>query len=154
MAKHWGKLFSPTIKNSCKNSLNIIEILLITPITKAKIERIFNCLLRVKTNWRNRFTNERLNHNLRVNEEGVSISDYDPENGIVKWYNRKVKFFKKANQQKHLEKRHKLLDGNSAVNVVAYVLSDFEEPDAEDDDAEETETFKLTWSAFIFCLWF
>ena len=69
-----------------------------------------------------------------------------------------MRYFKGAKLRKYLEKRHKLSDGNSAVNTAAYVLSDFEESDDDEDDVEETETltetFKLMYLVFIFCLWF
>ena len=84
-------------------------------------------MLRVKTDWRNRLANEQLDHNLRISEEGVSISDHNPNDDIAKWYIDKLKNFKGAKLWKNPEKRHKLSDGNSAVNTTAYVLSDFEE---------------------------
>ena len=66
--------------------------------------------------------------------------------------------FKGAKLWKYPEKLHKLSDSNSAVNTAAYVLSDFEESDDNEDDVEETEawtvTFKLAYVVFIFCLWF
>ena len=45
----WRKVFSSTIKNERKNFFNIIEILLNTPVTNAKLERMFSCMLKVKT---------------------------------------------------------------------------------------------------------
>ena len=101
---------------------------------------MFSCMLRVKTDWRNRLANERLNHYLRISEEGVSISNYNPNDDIAKWYNEKVRNFKGAKLQKYPKKQHKLSDDNSAVNTAAYVLSDFEESDDDEDDIEETET--------------
>ena len=80
----WIKVFSSTIKSECKNILNIIEILIITPVTNAKLEQMFSCMLKVKTDWRNRLANKRLEHNLRINEEGVSITDYNPNDDIAK----------------------------------------------------------------------
>ena len=57
--------------------------------------------------------------------------------------------FKGAKLQKYLEKQHKLSDSNSAVNTGAYVLSDFEVSDEDEDGVEKTETwtetFKLTY---------
>ena len=86
----WRKVFSSTIKNECKNILNVIEILLITPVTNAKLERMFSCMLRVKTEWRNRLANERLDYNLRISEEGypspITIPMMTSQNGIMrKW---------------------------------------------------------------------
>ena len=76
------KVFSSKIKNECKNILNITKILLITPVTNAKLEQMFSCMLRVKTDWRNRLSNERLDHNL--SEDRVSISNYNPNDNIAK----------------------------------------------------------------------
>ena len=101
----WRKVFSSTIKNERKNILNIIEILLLTLVTNAKLERMFSCMLRVKTDWRNRLANERLDHNLRISEEGLSISDYNPDDDITKRYNEKVRNFKGAKLRKYPEKR-------------------------------------------------
>ena len=72
--------------------------------------------------------------------------------------------FKEENLSKYLEKQHKLSDNDTAVNIAAYVLSDFKESDDDDrddddnddDDVEKTETctetFKLAYLNFIFCV--
>ena len=65
--------------------------------------------------------------------------------------------FKEENLSKYLEKQHKLSDNDTAVNIVAYVLSDFKESDGDDDDDVEktetcTETYKLEYLNFIFCV--
>ena len=70
--------------------LHIIELLLITSTTNAKLERMFSRMNRVKTDWCNRLSRERLENNLRIGEEGVSIKDFDPEKAINRWYNQKV----------------------------------------------------------------
>ena len=46
-------------------------MLLSTPVTNTKLEHMLSCLLRVKTDRRNILANERLDHNLRISEEGV-----------------------------------------------------------------------------------
>ena len=86
----WIKVFSSTIKSECKNIFNIIEILIITLVTNAKLEHMFRCMVKVKTDWRNRLGNKRLEHSLRISEEGVSITDYNPNDDIAKWYNEEV----------------------------------------------------------------
>ena len=68
--------------------------------------------------------NEWLDHNVRISKERVSISDYNPNDDITKWYNDKVGNFKWTKLRKYPEKLHKLCDGNSAVNTATYVLSD------------------------------
>ena len=48
----WKKVFTnSTILEECKNVLHIFEILLITPLTNAKMERVFSRMNRIKTNW-------------------------------------------------------------------------------------------------------
>ena len=45
----WEKVFkSEEIKNDCPSVLHIIELLLITPFTNAKLERLFSRMGRVK----------------------------------------------------------------------------------------------------------
>lgn len=101
-----GKVFSSLMKNKCKNILTIIKILLITPVTNAKLERMFKRMMRVKTGWRNTLVNVRLDHNLKVSEERVSITDINPSDDIGKWYNEKVTNLKGEEPQKYLEKQH------------------------------------------------
>ena len=60
----WGKIFTSTDKESYQNALHIIELLLITPTTNAKLERMFSQMNRVKTDWRNLLLQERLENNL------------------------------------------------------------------------------------------
>ena len=113
----WRKVHSSSKKNEHKNILTfIIKILLITSITNAKLEWMVSCMLRVKGGWTNRLANVSLDHNLKVREKGVSISDDDPNDAIAKWYNEKEK--------KENEKQYKWSDGNSVVNIAAYVLFD------------------------------
>lgn len=46
--------------------------------------------------------------------------------------------------QKYQEKRHEVLDSNSAINIAANVLSDFEEFNEEVEIETSAETLKLT----------
>ena len=49
----WRKVFPSLIKNEGKNISFNFKMLLITLITNAKLEQMFRCMLRVKTDWRN-----------------------------------------------------------------------------------------------------
>ena len=50
----WKMIFqNDTVKKECKNILLIFEIILVTPFTNAKVERMFSRMARVKTDWRN-----------------------------------------------------------------------------------------------------
>ena len=55
-------LTNKDVQPSCSNVLHIIELLLITPFTNAKLERMFSQLNHVKTDYRNRLGQERLEH--------------------------------------------------------------------------------------------
>lgn len=80
----WQKVFISDYKDSCKNILHVVELLLITPTTNAKLEQMFSRMNRVKTDWHNLLSCERLEHNLRIGEEGPSINDFNPEAPISK----------------------------------------------------------------------
>ena len=123
----WSRIFSEkNIRESCKNSLHIIELLLITPTTNAKIERMFSRMNRVKTDWRNRLSRDRLEHNLRIGEEGPCVQDFSPDEAVARWYNEKVRRFNGAKPHKYPEKRHKTGQSSKAIDVVQYCISDFE----------------------------
>ena len=87
---------------------SIIEILLITTITNGKLGLIFSCMLRVRTDGRNRLANKQLGNNLRVCDEGMCITDYNPSDAIAKWCNEKVKKSNVVKLQKYPEKRYSL----------------------------------------------
>ena len=112
-------------------------------------------MLRVRTDWRNRLANKQLSNNLRVSEEGLCITDYNPNDTVAKWCNEKVKDFYWVKVQKYPEKRCKLSDVNSAVNSTVYMFSYYEQSDDDYDELTKTwtETFKFIYLAYIFCLW-
>ena len=57
----WSRVFtSETVKEECKNILNIFEIMLIVPFANAKVEHIFSKMNRVKTDLQNRLLRARL----------------------------------------------------------------------------------------------
>ena len=77
----WQKLLvNRSVKSQCSNVLHIIKLLLITPFTNAKLERMFSRMNRVKTDFCNRLSRERLENCLRIREEGCNIADYNPDN--------------------------------------------------------------------------
>ena len=88
------------ISKECSNVLLIIELLLITPYSNAKLERMFSTMGCVKTDWRNRMGRDRLDASLQIREEGVPVGNYCPEVAIDLWFNSKVrrvqKFFKSS----------------------------------------------------------
>jgi hypothetical protein len=66
-----------------------VELLLITPISNAVMERMFSTMARMKPHLRNRMSRDRLDSLLRISEEGPSVKDYDPTAAIERWYGQK-----------------------------------------------------------------
>ena len=133
----WSKVFcNQYAKENCNNVLHIIEILLISPFTNAKLERVFSRMNRVKTDSRNRLGQERLETQLRVGEEGTHISDFDPEIYITKWCEEKVRRISGAKFRNYPTKRKSSATscGNVVMDIASYTLSDLE---SEEEDIEQ-----------------
>ena len=81
-----------------------IEILSITPFTNAKLERIFSRMNRVKTNFHNRLSIERLENCLRISEEGCAINEFDPDHAMKRWYENKVRRIANTKPHKYSNK--------------------------------------------------
>lgn len=132
----WSKIFTNTpLKGECVDVLHIINLLLITPFTNAKVERMFSRMKRVKTDWRNKLRRDRLKSLLRVSEEGVSIDDYNPDSAIEQWYQEKVRRISSAKSHCYPEKCKKVCGTvPGMINVAKYTLSDLEESNSSDSD--------------------
>ena len=63
--------------------MHIIELLLTTPFTNAKVERLFSRMNRVKTILRSRLASQRLETQLRIGEEGCSLADFKAEDALI-----------------------------------------------------------------------
>ena len=87
----WERVFSnENIIEECKNVLHIFEILFITPDSNAKLERMFSRMLRVKNNWRNRLSRDRLSATLMIYEEGPDIETFNPDVATSEWYDANI----------------------------------------------------------------
>ena len=88
----WERDFSnENVIEECRNVLHIFEILFITPDSNAKLERMFSRMLRVKNNWRNRLSRNRLSATLMIYEEGPDIETFNPDVATSEWYDAKVR---------------------------------------------------------------
>ena len=102
----WKSIFTnDNVKRECKNVLHVIELLLITPFTNAKLERVFSRMNRIKTESRNRLGQERLDTQIRVVEVGVNIIEFNPDPHIEKWYANKVRRINGAKSRNYPSKR-------------------------------------------------
>ena len=87
----WKSIFTnDNIKRECKNVLHVIELLLTTPFTNAKLEHVLSCMNQIKTESCNRLEQERLDTQIRIGEEGMNIIEFNPDPHIKKWYANKV----------------------------------------------------------------
>ena len=136
----WQKLFvNESVKSECSDVLHIIELLLITPFTNAKLERMFSRMNRVKTDFRNRLSRERLENCLRISEEGCEIAGYDPDKAISKWYDGKVRRMASAKPHKYPKKRKRVegAGNDDIIDIAKYTLSDFEDRDFSEEEFSE-----------------
>ena len=86
----WAAIFSlPAHSSKFSNILNIIELLLITPVSNAIVERMFSTMARMKPKLHNRMSRDKLDSLLRISEEGPQVKDYDPTAAIDHWYGQK-----------------------------------------------------------------
>ena len=86
----WTAIFSsPASKLQFSNILNIIELLLITPISNAVVERMFSTKGRMKSQLRNRMSWDRLDSLLRISKDGLSVKEYNSTVAIDWWYGQK-----------------------------------------------------------------
>ena len=98
-----------------------MELLLITPILNAVVERMFSTMARMKPHLRNRMSRDRLDSLLRISEKGPSVKDYDPTAAIERWYRygqkkRRIGFGGHA----YPEKRKKKVETSDASRRHAY----------------------------------
>ena len=128
-------LVNESVKSQCSDVLHVIELLLITPFTNAKLEQMFSTMNRVKTYFRNR-CRERLENCLRISEEGCDIADYNPDNMIKKWYKWKVRRISSAKPQKYSNKRQQTEGAtiDAIIDIARYTLSGFEDSDLSDEE--------------------
>ena len=131
-------LTNDSIKAECENILHLIEILLIIPFTNAKVERMFSCMNRVKSDWRNRLNRDTLDDLLRISEDGPMLDDFNPDIAIDKWFTEKVRRLK-TGRHNYPAKRKRTADGNAVasadtVDIAEFVLSDLESPSSDEDE--------------------
>ena len=74
----WKSIFTnDNVKRECEDVLYVIELLLITPFTNTKLERVFSRMNRIKTKLHNRLGQERLDTQIRIGEEEVKIIEFN-----------------------------------------------------------------------------
>lgn len=121
------------MQKECKNVLHIIELLLITPFTNAKVERLFSRMNRIKTTLRNRLSTQRLDAQLRIGEEGCPLAEFNAEEALQYWLEQKIRRPNGAKPRKYpAERQSKSASSTNVVDIAAATLSDLEENECED----------------------
>ena len=99
----WERDFSnKNIIEECKNVLHIFGILLITPDSNAKLGRMFSRMLRVKNDWRNRLSCDRLSAILMIYEEGPDIEKFNPYVATSEWYDANIMSSQLPKEEKNM----------------------------------------------------
>ena len=129
----WQRIFkSDYVRDDCGNILHIIEILLCTPFTNAKLERMFSRMACVKTDFRNRLGRRLLDACLRVSEDGPELEMFDPDPAISLWYEQKIRRLS-ASSHKYPKKRKNTTDtantSSSVVDLSSLTISDLDSDD-------------------------
>ena len=130
----WKTIFTnEVVLRECRNALDIFELLLICPFSNAKLERMFSRMNRVKSDWRNNLSRERLDILLRIGEDGPSLDEFNPDPFIDSWFNEKVRRLT-AVPHKYPQKRAKFTNQPEQIDLAIITLSDLEDSDS---DVEE-----------------
>ena len=131
----WRRMFvNANVKSECKNVLHIIEILLCTPFTNAKVERGFSRMARVKSDFRSQLSRGRLAACFRISEEGRPINEFKPDAAIDLWYSEKVR---RLGSSKHKYTKRKTTKDCQITDLSSLSISDLEsESDGSDNDKD------------------
>ena len=97
---------------------------------------MFSRMNRVKTDFRNQLSRERLENCLRISEEGCDIADYNPDNAIKKQYEGKVRRISSAKRHKYSNKRQRTEGAtiDDIIDIVRCTLLDLEDSDLSDEE--------------------
>ena len=122
----WKGIFkNEDVVRKCKNVLHVVEILLITPFTNAKLELVFSRMNRIKTDSRNRLEQERLDTQMCIGKEGISIVEFNPDPYIQKWWEDKVRRINGGKPRNYPSKRGGVASssGHVVMDIVSVTLS-------------------------------
>ena len=111
---------------------SLFEILLITPFSNAKLERMFSRMIRVKNDWHNRLSCDQLSATMMICEEGPDIEKFNQDVAISKGYDAKVRRLT-SGPHNYPKKRKRLADKSCVVELAAMTLSDLEDLDSNEE---------------------
>ena len=86
----WWKLFNAFDSKNWSNFLAVVELLICLPIANGRVERVFSLLKLINTNRRTCLKEDTLDHLLRINAEGPSLSEWDSSRAVKLWLSNKT----------------------------------------------------------------
>ena len=93
---------------------------------------MFSRMNRAKTGWRNKLGRDRLESCLHISEEGKSIEEFNPDEAIRAWYEKKVRRVSAAKPHRYTKKRKTTAStSDCAVAIARYNLSDLEDTESD-----------------------
>lgn len=75
-------------KDNFKDVLNLVEIVLVLPISAAQCERAVSAQNRIKSSVRSSLTTSMLEDLIRISSEGPPAVEFDPSASIDRWFSR------------------------------------------------------------------
>ena len=125
----WGKkITNSTIFEECKIVLRILEILLVTPFTNARVGRVFSRMNRTKTDWRNRLGQITF---MIISKEGP-VEEFNPDHAINAWYSKKMR--RLGGETSHKYQANRARTNTGAIDLARATLSDLENNTDSDDN--------------------
>lgn len=92
----WWQLYHSPNASSWKNILDLARLLFTLPFSNGKLERVFSILKLIKADKRSSLSNENLDDLLSLNINPSSVTDFNPDQSIQRWWEDKDR---RPNQQ-------------------------------------------------------
>ena len=79
-----AKILIPSISGyvMTRRTVRLVNILLIFPISNAKVERGFSAMRRIKNDWRSSLGESTLDHLMRISIDGPALEQFDPRPAV------------------------------------------------------------------------
>lgn len=82
----WWRLYHSPNASSWKNILDVARLLFTLPFSNGKLERVFSTLKLIKVDKRSSLSNEALDDLLLLNINPCSVTDFNPDESIQRWW--------------------------------------------------------------------
>ena len=135
----WKLIFSNNQTRGLQNILLIIEICLCAPCSNASLERFFSQMRIVKTDWRNKLSEENLTNLLYIKTEGPTLQEFHDNYckvAVDLWYNDKDR---RLNQSKRKPYR-KRIDSKPKYQKLDFDLPSVFDEDINMEESSESES--------------